>query len=75
MILELAVVTTGVALAIVQLFVHRALVRLADDEPGVMRRAGIRDIDWWFRCIRGLFLLAFGDVSQSLPVRTRVLFR
>lgn len=50
---------------------HRMLVA----QPGVMRRVGIMRIDWWFRCILGVYKLAFGPIARELSFRQKLVFR
>jgi len=57
------------------LFAHRALLRLSSTQPGLLQTVGIRRIDWWPRCVRGVFRLAFGGAGRSLRLATRVQFQ
>lgn len=54
---------------------NRRLGDLLDKSPGLMERVGIDQVDWWFRCTRGVVLLAFTSAGASLPRSTRIVFR
>lgn len=57
------------------LFAHRALLRLASAQPDLLHAVGIRRIDWWPRCVRGIFRLAFTGAGRSLPLAARAQFQ
>lgn len=53
---------------------NRALHKMQSDSPQVLLEAGITRIDWWFRCIAGVYRLAFGAPRRGLPVKRRLIF-
>lgn len=57
------------------LLAHKELVRLRSKNPEILRRAGIAEIDWWFRCIIGVVRLGFGTPSSLLSTYSRCVFR
>jgi len=57
------------------LFAHRALLRLSGTQPELLQAVGIRRIDWWPRCVLGVFRLAFTGAGRTLPLATRVHFQ
>jgi len=65
----------GLAALALWALAHRELVRLEAEDPLILRTAGIQHIDWWFRCVVGVFKLAFGSVGSSLATRRRRLFQ
>lgn len=56
------------------LLARHELSKLKKGNPEVLARAGIVEIDWWWRCIRGMFRLGFLQVGAGLRRRTRVIF-
>lgn len=69
------VLATAFFFAVVQLLVHRELVRLLARDPRSLQAVGIEEINWWYRCVRGLFVLAFSEAGDGLPAGSRRLFR
>lgn len=57
------------------LLAHRELVRLKTQSPDLLKRVGIIQIDWWFRCIRGMLRLGFGEAGRDLSWFSRLLFK
>lgn len=57
------------------LFSHVRLIKLSRENPNILARAGIGKIDWWWGCIRGVFLLGFTRLGQELSAETRMAFR
>jgi len=57
------------------LIAHRTMLRLQRQSPDVMQRAGILRVDWWWRCLLGMFRLAFLDAGKSLDNSGRWVFR
>lgn len=62
-------------LVIVGLAAHVLLVRMDKSHPNVLRRVGIQKVDWWFACLRGVFVLAMTQQGLSVPARTRWVLR
>lgn len=72
---RLSLVILGVIVALSVIASHLSLLRLERDGPETLRRAGIVRIDWWFRCMFGVLLLAFGSHGSGLSVLMRSVFR
>jgi len=53
----------------------KILKRLKRDSPAVFSAAGIREIDWWFSCLRGVFRLAFSGLANEIDWRSRSVLR
>ena len=53
--------------------VHLELRSLVHEQSAATQDAGIDTVDWWFRCIRGTWRLAFGTARLKLsPVKRRL---
>ena len=50
------------------------LRRMLKYQTELMKEAGIKRVDWWFRCIAGVYLLAFSSLRNRLSLRQRALF-
>jgi hypothetical protein len=57
------------------LLAHRELVRLKTQAPNLLKQAGINQVDWLFRCIRGVLRLGFGKEGSDLPTFSRLVFK
>jgi hypothetical protein len=68
-------VFVGFIVAASVLGTHLKLLKIERDSPETLRNAGILKIDWWFRCMFGVFLLAFRDVGAALPRETRIVLQ
>lgn len=51
-----------------------ALLKLQREQPGVLAGVGVVRVDWWFRCVIGVFKLAFSPAKTQIPRRMRVVF-
>lgn len=50
------------------------LRRMKLDSPQLLREVGIERVDWWFRCIAGVYRLAFGSPRRSMSTKRRLIF-
>lgn len=57
------------------IYVDRRLRRLRTEDPQLLADAGIERIDWWWKCIVGIFKLGFLPVGARLPRLDRAAFR
>lgn len=53
---------------------HRELSKMKANSPDVLARVGIVQIDWWWKCIRGVYRLGFSSAGDGLPMRTKMTF-
>lgn len=56
------------------LLANRELHKMQSDSPQLLREVGIERIDWWLRCIAGVYRLAFGDQRRRLSLKRRLIF-
>lgn len=54
---------------------HVRLIQLEKNNPELLRAAGIKKIDWWWSCLRGIYRLGFTALGNTLPIRTRIALR
>ena len=57
------------------LVTHLRLIGIERATPELLLSVGIRRIDWWWGCVRGIYRLAFLAVGSELPRSTRVAFK
>lgn len=63
------------AVAFVVLYVNKRLKDLKLQEPSLIAGAGIERIDWWWKCIAGIFRLGFLSSDLRLRAFDKVMFR
>lgn len=56
------------------LLATRELRRMQLDSPQLLNEVGIERIDWWFRCIAGVYMLAFGSRRRKVSSKRRLIF-
>lgn len=56
------------------LITHSRLIAMERSTPELLARVGIRRIDWWWGCVRGIYRLAFSPAGNEVPQRTRLAF-
>lgn len=54
---------------------HVRLIQIQKTYPEILVRAGIKRIDWWWSCLRGIYRLGFTPLGADLPIHTRTAFR
>lgn len=57
------------------LYANRRLKELKEREPSLLDGVGIKRIDWWGRCIIGIFRLGYVSSDTRLKPSDRVLFK
>ena len=70
-ILSLLVVPLFLIGAVVIGFGRQELSRLEQESPDLLRSVGIKHIDWWFGCLRGISRLAFLPIGKVLSAGSR----
>ena len=74
-VFEALVLALAGLVVLVQILTHRTLVKLQNEDPDVLLSVGVKSVDWWFDCIKGVFLLAFGAAGISIDRKRRLLLR
>ena len=64
-----------IVLAAPPFLTHRELSKIQEENPKILNDAGIEYIDWWLKCITGVYRLAFLSHGDQLPPYPRYLFR
>lgn len=64
-----------IVLAATPFLTHRELSKIQKENPKILNDVGIEYIDWWFKCIAGVYRLAFLPHGHQLPSYPRYLFR
>lgn len=57
------------------LLAHRELRNLKSNYPELLLKAGIVRIDWWWKCLRGMYRLGFHSIGGELSTYTRTMFK
>lgn len=61
----------GIAIWVTTIATHRIMHKLEREQPDLLRSVGVKSIDWWFSCWRGIFLLAFTQQGTRLSTAQR----
>jgi hypothetical protein len=75
--MELARYVTGalcVGAVLLTILATIELRRMQTDSVQVLRGVGITRVDWWLRCIAGVYRLAFGQSRQCISTKRRMIF-
>ncbi|MBN6112940.1 hypothetical protein [Xanthomonas bonasiae] len=54
---------------------HRALNKIMESNPALLKSVGIVKIDWWIGCVVGIIRLGFLKEGRGLPASTRFIFQ